>query len=188
MTKAQIQTIRARRLPVYRALANMQPLSHWLDRSQPFQWEKSEVVRFICAILPDATKNEVRKIFHAAAYQFDVILFDRASLRWIGTLDTSKLRCPQHTEERYPRIAMPMGRLEGLPICGYIPPDLDDLAEAAIIGGFSAMRGVWNRRTQAYDEVPDVQARIEAFFLWSDYKDRMPLAMCLRIHAAMLNP
>lgn len=81
-----------RRLPIYNALATMPPLSHWPDRSQPFSYERSEVIRFI---METGKLNllQAGQVFARASRKndFNLIKCDPETKLWSGTGDTSKI-------------------------------------------------------------------------------------------------
>ncbi|XHR30387.1 MAG: hypothetical protein ACFUZC_07460 [Chthoniobacteraceae bacterium] len=63
-------------------MARMPRLAHWPDRNLPFDYDRSEVIRFIMAHFGSGLVVAVG-IFHLAANQ-GVILFDPASKTWAG--------------------------------------------------------------------------------------------------------
>jgi len=64
-------------------LADMPALSHWPDRSLPFDYGRSEVIAFIMARCGVGLRTAVR-IFDSASHK-GVIRFSRDSKLWCGT-------------------------------------------------------------------------------------------------------
>lgn len=72
----------------------MPPLSHWPDRSLPFDFANSQIIQLIQETLPGTSVNEARIIFNAAQAKnkgFCLIQFDAETKLWSGTKDTSRL-------------------------------------------------------------------------------------------------
>lgn len=83
----------AERLPLYRAFSLMPSLSHWPDRTQPFDYAKSEVVAFL--VDQGATAEQAKAAFEAVSSK-GVIRFDPATKLWTGTGSTAKLEAIEH--------------------------------------------------------------------------------------------
>lgn len=183
LTKPQCEAIYLRRLPAYRALASMPPSNHWPNRQEPFDWQKSEITRFIRGYLPDATKSEVRNMIQSARSDLGLIGFVRGTRCWVGTGDTSKLRC----------VPQALGGVRQREGCGtksvgqVILADLDDQAVAALVDGFNAVVGLWNGQKQSYDFMPDCRTRLKSAKLWMACKGRMSPAMQVRVQVALQN-
>jgi hypothetical protein len=78
------------RVPIYRALATVPALSHWPDRSLPFDPERSELLRWIRERREGMTAEEAARIFQQALKK-GLLRFDRITLLWRGSGDTTKL-------------------------------------------------------------------------------------------------
>lgn len=63
---------------VQKAIESMPPLSHYPDRTQPFSWSDSEVVRFI------TSRPEVQQYLFEHAKEKGFISFDSTTLKWVG--------------------------------------------------------------------------------------------------------
>src|SRR5437762_5928593 len=88
----RIRWNREKKARVCEILRLMTPRYHWPDRSQPFAWEKSEVIDWI--------RNGVSLNLEDSIYAYEfakdlkAILFDRQTLLWRGNPDwTEKLYC-----------------------------------------------------------------------------------------------
>lgn len=68
-----------RRVAACEILRGMPPLSHWPDRSQPFDWNKSEVAEWIKAHID----NDVQYVFEFGK-SLDALKFDRETKLWRG--------------------------------------------------------------------------------------------------------
>ena len=64
-------------------LADMPPLSHWPDRSKPFDYANSRTVAYARDRFGIPMDLAIR-VFHYAAYK-KVIIFDRTTKLWGGT-------------------------------------------------------------------------------------------------------
>ena len=83
MTKLEkIQTFNCR-AAVYRELSSMPPLSHWEDRSRPFEREQSPVLQFIVS-RQGCDFKEAERIFYQAR-KMELVVFDADKKVWLGT-------------------------------------------------------------------------------------------------------
>lgn len=81
----------------------MPPLSHWPDRSQPFEYEKSEVIQWIRKLLRKRDPIEDAVYVFQFSSHLNAIVFDRETKLWQGNVtwaDTSKRTARQRRNDR----------------------------------------------------------------------------------------
>ena len=75
------------RKPVYERLKLMPPVSHYPDRTEPFDWDKSQLIAYINRLMNETgeqmTLRRSKRVMEGAIKK-KVIVFDQATRLWRG--------------------------------------------------------------------------------------------------------